>query len=65
MPDRVIRTLATDAELRAVWPLVAQLRPGFDEQRFVSQMQRQIAEGCRATRCSMATASRARSPAGG
>jgi len=44
-----IRSLAGDAELRAVWPLVAQLRPAFDEQRFVAQMLRQIGEGCRAT----------------
>lgn len=44
-----IRTLAGEAELRAVWPLVAQLRPGLDEARFVAQMQRQIAAGCRAT----------------
>ena len=44
-----IRTLAGEAELRAAWPLVAQLRPEFDEDRFVAQMQRQIADGCRAT----------------
>lgn len=44
-----IRALTTDADLRAVWPLVAQLRPDFDEERFVVQMQRQIADGCRAT----------------
>lgn len=44
-----IRTLTTDAELRDVWPLVAQLRPEFDQPRFVAQMQRQITEGCRAT----------------
>jgi GNAT superfamily N-acetyltransferase len=44
-----IRTLAGDAELRAAWPLVAQLRPDFDESRFVEQMQRQIGDGCRAT----------------
>lgn len=44
-----IRTLASEAELRAVWPLVSQLRPEFDADRFVAQMQRQIDEGCRAT----------------
>lgn len=44
-----IRTLDGEAELRAVWPLVAQLRPALDEARFVAQMQRQIAAGCRAT----------------
>ena len=49
MAGRGIRTLATEAELRAVWPLVAQLRPGLDEDRFVIQMLRQLADGCRAT----------------
>ncbi|ROU08397.1 GNAT family N-acetyltransferase [Lysobacter enzymogenes] len=44
-----IRTLAGDTDLRAVWPLVSQLRPEFDEDRFVAQMHRQIAQGCRAT----------------
>ncbi|QQQ01743.1 GNAT family N-acetyltransferase [Lysobacter enzymogenes] len=44
-----IRTLTGDTDLRAVWPLVAQLRPEFDEDRFVAQMHRQIAQGCRAT----------------
>ena len=44
-----IRTLDGEAELRSVWPLVAQLRPQFDEARFVAQLQRQIAAGCRAT----------------
>ena len=44
-----IRTLTTDAELREVWPLVAQLRPEFNQPRFVAQMLRQIADGCRAT----------------
>lgn len=44
-----IRTLVDENDLRAVWPLVAQLRPEFDEDRFVAQMRRQIVEGCRAT----------------
>ncbi len=44
-----IRTLSSESDLRAIWPLVQQLRPEFDEDRFVSQMQRQIGEGCRAT----------------
>lgn len=44
-----IRILTAEADLRAVWPLVSQLRPEFDEDRFVAQMRRQIAEGCRAT----------------
>ncbi len=48
-PGHDIRTLAGDDDLRVAWPLVAQLRPAFDEERFVAQMQRQIAEGCRAT----------------
>ncbi|QOW22188.1 GNAT family N-acetyltransferase [Novilysobacter avium] len=46
----VIRTVVTSDELRAAWPVVAQLRPELDEQRFVTQMQRQIADdGCRAS----------------
>lgn len=44
-----IRVLTLESDLRAVWPLVSQLRPEFDEDRFVAQMLRQIAEGCRAT----------------
>ena len=44
-----IRTVTGEAPLRALWPLVAQLRPALDEQRFVAQMLRQIADGCRAT----------------
>lgn len=44
-----IRTIVGDTELRAVWPVVSQLRPEFDEARFLAQMHRQIAEGCRAT----------------
>lgn len=44
-----IRTLDSDAGLRAVWPLVSQLRPEFDEDRFVAQMLRQIGDGCRAS----------------
>jgi GNAT superfamily N-acetyltransferase len=44
-----IRTLTSESDLRAIWPLVSQLRPEFDEDRFVAQMLRQIGEGCRAT----------------
>jgi len=44
-----IRTLTSDTDLRAIWPLVQQLRPEFDEDRFATQMQRQIGEGCQAT----------------
>ena len=44
-----IRTVAREPELRAAWPLVSQLRPEFDEDGFVSQMLRQIGDGCRAT----------------
>lgn len=44
-----IQTIVGDTELRAVWPLVSQLRPHLDENGFVAQMHRQIAEGCRAT----------------
>ena len=46
-PD--IRTIVGDTELRAAWPVVSQLRPELDEARFLAQMHRQIAEGCRAT----------------
>lgn len=46
----IICTVVTSDELRAAWPVVAQLRPELDEQRFVTQMQRQIADdGCRAS----------------
>ena len=46
---QVIRPLTSATEMRAAWPLVSQLRPDLDEERFVAQMQRQIADGCRAT----------------
>lgn len=49
MSAHEIRTLGGEDELRAVWPLVSQLRPEFDEDRFLVQIQRQIAQGCRAT----------------
>ncbi|KWS05948.1 Histone acetyltransferase HPA2 [Lysobacter capsici AZ78] len=49
MTTAEIRTIVGDTELRAVWPVVSQLRPEFDEARFLAQMHRQIAEGCRAT----------------
>jgi GNAT superfamily N-acetyltransferase len=49
MTTAEIRTIVSDTELRAVWPVVSQLRPEFDEARFLAQMHRQIAEGCRAT----------------
>ncbi|MFP7725786.1 GNAT family N-acetyltransferase [Lysobacter sp. D1-1-M9] len=38
----VIRTLDDEAALRAVWPVVAQLRPALDEDGFVRQVLRQI-----------------------
>lgn len=44
-----IRVVTGESGLRALWPLVSQLRPDFDEARFVAQMQRQIGDGCRAT----------------
>lgn len=44
-----VRTLTGEAQLRAVWPLVSQLRPEFDADRFVAQMLRQIGDGCHAT----------------
>ena len=37
-----IRVLTGEAELRAIWPLVAQLRPDFDEDRFVANMARSL-----------------------
>ncbi|MBW3550310.1 MAG: GNAT family N-acetyltransferase [Proteobacteria bacterium] len=40
----VIRTLDGEAALRAVWPVVAQLRPALDEDGFVRQVLRQIRE---------------------
>ncbi|KQZ56934.1 MULTISPECIES: GNAT family N-acetyltransferase [unclassified Lysobacter] len=49
MSGHEIRSLSGEDELRAVWPLVAQLRPEFDEDRFVVQIRRQIGQGCRAT----------------
>ncbi len=47
MSEHTIRVLRGEDELRAVWPLVSQLRPEFDEERFLAQIQRQIAQGCR------------------
>lgn len=44
-----IADATTAAELRAAWPVVAQLRPAFDEDRFVAQALRQIEAGYRAT----------------
>jgi GNAT superfamily N-acetyltransferase len=42
---------AVDADaLRAAWPVVQQLRPEFDCERYVAQVLRQLADdGCRAT----------------
>lgn len=47
MSEHDIRVLSGEDELRAIWPLVSQLRPEFDEARFLAQIQRQIAQGCR------------------
>lgn len=44
-----ILAVTTDAQLRAVWPVVAQLRPHLDEDRFVTQTLRQFEQGFRAT----------------
>jgi GNAT superfamily N-acetyltransferase len=44
-----IRPLADPAAIRAAWPLVAQLRPHLDADALVLQLQRQFAEGFRAT----------------
>ncbi len=44
-----IRDVVTAAGLRAVWPVVAQLRPHLDADGFVAQATAQRAEGWRAT----------------
>ena len=49
MGDFVIRSLTTADELRATWPVVQQLRPHLDEEHFVAQALRQMADGYRAT----------------
>lgn len=50
MPNHAdIRAVTTDTLLRAVWPVVAQLRPHLDEDRFVGQTLRQFDQGFRAT----------------
>ena len=49
MSDFLIRSLTTADELRAAWPVVQQLRPHLDQERFVAQALRQMAEGYRAT----------------
>ena len=49
MTDFLIRSLTTADELRAAWPVVQQLRPHLDEERFVAQALRQFGEGYRAT----------------
>ena len=49
-PASTIRTVTEAADLRAAWPVVRQLRPALDEERFVSQALRQIEnDGYRAT----------------
>ena len=43
MPNHTdIRAISTDAQLRELWPVVAQLRPHLDEDGFVSQTLRQF-----------------------
>ena len=49
MSDFLIRSLTTADELRAAWPVVQQLRPHLDQDRFVAQALRQMADGYRAT----------------
>jgi GNAT superfamily N-acetyltransferase len=44
-----IRMLSDEAALRAAWPVVRQLRPQLDEDRFVAQALRQFAAGYHAT----------------
>ncbi|MEO6364809.1 MAG: GNAT family N-acetyltransferase [Luteimonas sp.] len=40
-----IRAITNDTELRAVWPVAQQLRPHLDEDGFVAQSLRQLADG--------------------
>ena len=50
MPNRTdIRAITIDAQLRTLWPVVAQLRPHLDEERFIAQSLRQFEQGFRAT----------------
>jgi GNAT superfamily N-acetyltransferase len=49
MRDLAIRSITTPDELRAAWPVVRQLRPHLDEDHFVEQALRQLADGYRAT----------------
>ena len=50
MPYRTdIRAISTNAQLRELWPVVAQLRPHLDEDRFVTQTLRQFEHGFCAT----------------
>jgi len=50
MPNRTdIRAVTTDAQLRELWPVVSQLRPHLDEDRFASQTLRQFDGGFHAT----------------
>lgn len=50
MPSHAdIRTITTQSQLRAVWPVLEQLRPHLDEERFVAQSLRQFEHGFRAT----------------
>jgi GNAT superfamily N-acetyltransferase len=44
-----IRPVTDAAGLRAVWPVVQQLRPQFDEAGYVAQVLRQFEQGFRAT----------------
>lgn len=49
MGQATIRQLTTADDLRAAWPVVRQLRPHLDEDRFVAQALRQKQDGYRAT----------------
>ncbi|MFS8063785.1 MAG: GNAT family N-acetyltransferase [Luteimonas sp.] len=44
-----IRPVTDEAGLRAVWPVVQQLRPQFDETGFIAQVLRQFDKGFQAT----------------
>lgn len=48
MPHAIVAVDSADAAaLRALWPVVAQLRPHLDEDGFVARVQRMAAEGYR------------------
>ena len=47
MPDTRIQVAETDDELRATWPVMRQLRPHLDEERYVAMARAMESEGYR------------------